>query len=205
MLNLHMNENEASDWFIAQIRDCLSAGKGVFKSIDDTMHILGQESGKTLTGQLTTLLRSKLDRLCSSASFLTPYSVELGPLLIDRCRVSGSNARPIFLVFRSATIDLNKDMQKKFRQIPGAKSTRRLLSLRRELSQLSLLHIEDEDREVSESNSPAFSSRRLGMSGSGGNLLYDMYGVKLVRGISVLNVRTIVFVSGTYVHRFVVA
>ena len=138
MLNLHMNDNEASDWFIAQIRDCLSAGKGVFKSIDDTMHILGQESGKTLTGQLTTLLRSELDRLCSRASFLTPYSVELGPLLIDRCRVSGSNARPVFLVFRSATSDLHKDMQMKFRQIPGARRPHRVASLRKGLSGLLL-------------------------------------------------------------------
>ena len=134
MLNLHMNDDEATDWFIAQIRDCLSQGKKFFKSIDDTMHILGQETGKNLTGQLTTLLRTELDRLCSRSSFLSPYSVKLGPLLIDRCRVSGSNARPVFLVFRSAakgkvaTSNLHQNMQMHFLRLPGVKSGRRVSS-----------------------------------------------------------------------------
>ena len=126
MLNLHMNDNEASAWFIAQIRDCLSQGKGFLKSFDDTMHILVQENGKSLTGQLTTLLRTELNRLCSRSSFLTPYSVKLGPILIDRCRVSGSNARPVFLVFRAASdSNLRSNLQSRFRQLPGAKSLRR--------------------------------------------------------------------------------
>ena len=101
MLNLDMDQSAASKWFVNTIDSCFSDGVEFAKSFDDSMHILGQSSRKSVTKRLTAILQSSLMKKLSRVPIVTPYGDVLGPIVYERCFVSSSNARPVILTFET--------------------------------------------------------------------------------------------------------
>eukprot|EP00750_Incisomonas_marina_P003362 INCI13080.3.p1 GENE.INCI13080.3~~INCI13080.3.p1 ORF type:complete len:1652 (-),score=267.90 INCI13080.3:98-5053(-) len=101
MLHPEMDEEAAATWFINTIDSCFRDGVEFAKSFDDSMHILGQSSRKSVTRRLTAILQSSLMKKLPRVPVIAPYGKVLGPIVYERCVVSGSNARPVILTFET--------------------------------------------------------------------------------------------------------
>ena len=60
MLQLELSQEEAANWFVDTIDSCVRDGVEFAKSFDDSMHILGQSSRKSVTRRLTSILQTSL-------------------------------------------------------------------------------------------------------------------------------------------------
>ncbi len=102
MLQLELSQEEAAKWFVATIDSCFRDGVEFAKSFDDSMHILGQSSRKSVTRRLTSILQTSLMKRLPRVPVVAPYGSVLGPVVYERCFVSSSHARPVLLTFESA-------------------------------------------------------------------------------------------------------